>query len=175
MFATPLHEKSQTPLQLRVGCNLAQAVPQTLLGALREHVVVPQLVFAQPSYVAHRRTLRYPGQKPSEGLTQRCFFDPRLCDQLAEGLQGLDETPQPQACVRSGEHRAQEQRADILLCGWMVLVVVIAQYGYDALGSFAEHRTSWIVRFRGYLRNSALRFLEFQSKLLPFRSPVTGL
>lgn len=175
MFATPLHEKSQTPLQLLAGCNLAQAVPQTLLDALREHVVALRLVFAQTSYVAHRRTLRYLGQRPSEGLTQHCFFDFRLCDQLAEGRQGLDETQQQQACVRSGEHLAQEQRADSLLCGWMVLVAVIAQYGYDALGSFAGHRTSWTARFRGYLRNSGLRFLKFQSKFLPFRSPVTGL
>ena len=175
MFATPLHEKSQMPLRLPAGCNLAQAVPQTLLDALCEHVVALRLVFAQTSYVEHRRTLRYLGQRPSEGLTQRCFFGLRLCGQLAEGRRGLGEMPLPQACVRSGEPHVQEQRADSLLCGWMVLVAAIAQYGYDALDSFAGHRPNWTVRFRSCLRNSDLRFQEFQSKILPFRSPVTGL
>ena len=175
MFLTPLHETSQTPLRLPAGCNLAQAVPQTPLGVLCEHVVALRLVFAQPSYVARRRTLRYLEQRPNEGLTQRCSFGLRLCGQLAGVRLGLDEMRQPQACERSDELRVQEKRASSLLCEWMVLVAASAQYGYDAVGSFAGHLPNWIVRFHNCLQNSVLRFLESLSKFLPFRSPVTGL
>lgn len=174
MFATPLHETFQTPLRLPAGCSLAQAAPQTLLDALYEHVVALLLVFAQPSYVAHRRTLRYLGQRPSVGLTQRCFFGLRLYGQLAEGHRGLDETLKQQGGGHTFALPAQGRHADTLLCEREVLVAATVRFGYDASSFGVAHLPNLHEHFRGRLQSTALRFRGFQSNFLPFRSPITG-
>lgn len=175
MLQTQRNVTFQTPLQLRVGYTLAHADRQTPLGASRGHAALPMLVFVHPIRGAYRRILRYLERRPSEDLTQRCFFGLRLCDRLAVGRLGLSEMLQPQACVRSGALRVPAQLASNLWCGSRVLVVASAQFGYDVTSYVAERLTSLRVHFRNCLRSSALQFREFLSKFLSFRSPVTGL
>jgi hypothetical protein len=122
-----------------------------------------------PHHVPH-----YLEQKPIEGLTPHCSFGRRRYDRPVGDCLGFGEKQQPQACARNDEHRAQVQREDSLLCARWALVAESAQFGYDASSFGAAHLTNLHEHFRGRLQSIALRFLEFQSKFLPFRSPVTG-
>jgi hypothetical protein len=162
-------------LQLREGCAPEQVTQQTPRGescvlddAKKQGVVCS--IHDVPHHVP-----RYPEQKPIEGLPPRCFFYPRQYGQLAEDCAGFGERRRLPAYAHNGEHRAPTQHVDSPLCVRWALVAESVQFGYDA-SSFVEARlTNLREHFRNCLQSSALRFREFQSKFLPFRSPVTGL
>jgi hypothetical protein len=148
---------------------------QILLGARYVHAAGMKLTFASSIHVERRRKARCPERKPNEGLLPRYFFGPRRYGQLEAGCLGLGEKQQPQACARTDTYPAQEKRAGSLKYVFEALVVEFFQFGYDALDSFAAHRSSLRGYFRGCLQSSALLFPGFQPKFLPFSPPLSGV
>jgi hypothetical protein len=162
-------------LQLREGCNLEQVTQQTLPYESRGlDGVQKQDVACSIRGVPHH-ALRCPEQKPTVDLMPRYFFGLHQYGQPAEDCADFGEKQWLPAYVRSGEPLALTQPVDSPLCGRLALVAESVQFGYDVLGFCAAHLTNLHERFRNRLQSSALRFREFQSNFLPFRSPVNGL
>jgi hypothetical protein len=175
MLPAQLNAWCQTLLQLREGCTPAPQALQTRLCEGRINGVVMPPVFVRPNHGESRHTEHCFVQKPSEDLWLHCFSGLRRCGQLAEVRVGFGGTPQLQAGERSAVPRALGKHASIRLYERKVLVAAISQFGHDALSFVAVRLTNLRGRFRNCSQNSVLRFWEFQSKSLPFRSPVTGL
>jgi len=162
-------------LQLREGCNLEQVTQQTLPGESRGLDGVQKQDVACSIHGVPRHAPRCPEQKPTADLMPRYFFGLHQYGQPAEDCAYFDEKQGLPAYARNAEPPALTQPVDSPLYGRLALVAESVQFGYDVLGSGVEHLTNLRGRFRGRLQSSALRFREFQSKFLPFRSPVNGL
>jgi hypothetical protein len=163
------------PLQLREGYALEQVTQRTPRDG--RHVLddVRKQVVAYPTHDVPRHTPHYPEQKPIEDLTPRCSSGRRQYDRPAGDCVGFGERRQLPAYARTGGLPAPTQHGDSPLCVRLALIDEGAQFVYDEASFGAVHLTNLPGYFRRCLQSSALRFREFQSKFLPFRSPVTGL
>ena len=161
--------------RLHEDCTLVKVKPKILFGARHVHAAGMRLVFASSIHAERRRKARCLEQKPNGGLLLRYFFDHHQYGRLGAGCLGLGEKQQPQACARTDTYSAQEKRAGSLKYVFEALVVEFFQCGYDALDSFAAHRSSLRGYFRNCLQSNALLFPEFQPKLLPFSPPLSGV
>ena len=174
MFSKQLRGLFQTPSQLRANCIPELTKQQILRAEFHVLCAAQKQAVASSTYAALRREGRYLEQKPTEGLTPRCFFDYRQCDRPVEDCSDSREKLSQPICVRIGELRAPAQHGDNPLYARWVLVVEKLQFERGASNFDAVRLTNLREHFRDCLQNICQQFREFQSKSLPFCSPVAG-